>query len=71
MSIDTTHSDTIPTEILADGEAVLDAVLAGRKPDPELAHRVRERAERITEDIRKKHGILDIGTKTIRELRDQ
>lgn len=71
MSIDTTNSGTIPTDVLADGEALLEAAMAGRKPDPELARRVRERAGKITEDMRKKHGVLDIGTKAIRELRDQ
>ncbi|MES2788465.1 MAG: hypothetical protein V4719_02515 [Planctomycetota bacterium] len=71
MSIDATNTGAIPSNILADGEALLEAVMAGRKPDPELARRVRERAGKITEDIRQKHGVLNIGTKLIREFRDQ
>ena len=70
MSTDAKITGLIPPDILADGEAILEAVVAGRKPDAELAHRVRERAAKITEDIRKKYGILDIGTQAIRELRD-
>jgi hypothetical protein len=42
----------IPADTLADLEAVAAAVAAGRKPDPELARRVRERARRSTELIR-------------------
>jgi hypothetical protein len=60
----------IPPEILADGEAVIAAIMAGQKPDSELARRVRERAERVTEEIYRKYGVLDIGTPAIRELRD-
>lgn len=71
MAIDTKTNGTIPSEVVADGEAILEAVMAGRRPDPLTAQRVRDRAASITEEIRKKHGILDIGTKAIRELRDQ
>jgi hypothetical protein len=60
----------IPADLLADGEALIEAVLAGKKPDPTLAKRVRERAGKITEAIRKKYGVLDIGGQAIRELRD-
>jgi hypothetical protein len=37
----------IPPEVQADLEAVAAAVAAGRKPDPEVARRVRERAEAV------------------------
>jgi hypothetical protein len=70
MSIDIKSSGQISPEVLADGEAILDAVLAGRKPDRELAQRVRERAAKIREEIQIRHGVLQIGTQAIRELRD-
>lgn len=66
-----TNTSTIPADFLSDGEAVLEAIMAGRKPDPGLAERVRLRAGRISEEIHRKHGVLDIGTTAIRELRDQ
>jgi len=66
----TLNPGPIPPDVLADGEAIVAAVMAGKKPDHALARRVRDRAERITEGIRKKHGVLDIGAKAIRELRD-
>ena len=70
MSLDTRITGPIPPDVLADGEAIIEAIAAGRKPDPEIVGRVRERAARVTESIRQKHGLLDIGTKAIRELRD-
>lgn len=70
MSADLKSTGSIAPDVFADGEAIVEALMAGTKPDPELVRRVRERAARITEDIRKKHGILDIGARAIRELRD-
>ena len=60
----------ISPEVLADGEVVIAAVMSGKKVDAETARRIDERAEKITEEIRKKHGILDIAVPAIREFRD-
>ncbi|MCI0360264.1 MAG: hypothetical protein L0211_17440 [Planctomycetaceae bacterium] len=69
MSI-TLNPGPIPPDVLADGEAIVAAIMAGKKPDAALARKVRDRAQRITEEIRKKHGVLNIGAKAIRDLRD-
>ena len=67
----TTASDqVIPPDLLADTQAVIDHIVSGKALDPEVAHRVRERAGQIREEIRQKHGLLDIGVPAIRELRD-
>ena len=60
----------ISPEVLADGEAVIAAIMAGEKVDPETSKRIDERAEKTTEEIRSKHGVLDIAVPSIRELRD-
>jgi hypothetical protein len=60
----------IPDDLRADTQAVLDHVVSGKPLDPEVARRVWGRAERITEEIRRRHGALDIGVPAIRELRD-
>jgi hypothetical protein len=70
MSTDTMPSQSIPSDLLADGEAVVAAILAGKKPSADLAQRVRTRAAKITADTKAKHGVLQIGTAAIRELRD-
>lgn len=39
--------------------------------DPEDMRKAAEDMDRISEEIRKKHGLLDIAVPYIRELRDQ
>ncbi len=67
----TNNSGAVPAEELADLHAMAEAYAAGRKPDPELLRRVRERADRATEAIFKRFGELDIAVKLIREGRDE
>jgi hypothetical protein len=67
---DTPKNGLIPAEVLADNDAILAHLTSGQPLDPEVARRVRERAERITAAIRQQHGTLDIGVAAIRELRD-
>jgi hypothetical protein len=43
----------------ADTEAVLRHAFEGATLDPEVAHRVDERAARITEQVRRTHGVID------------
>jgi hypothetical protein len=71
MSIDTSSSGSIAPDVFADGEAIIEAIAAGRPPDSEVLRRVRERAAKITQEIRQKHGILDIGVAAIHEFRDR
>ncbi len=61
MSIDTKTIAVDPQE-QADAEAVLRHAFQGEPLDPEVARRVRERAERITEEVRRRHGDLDDAT---------
>ena len=63
-------ADAIPPDVLADLEAVAAAVASGRKPDPELARRVRARARRATEAIRQRCGELNVAVDLIRQTRD-
>jgi hypothetical protein len=45
----------------ADTQAVFDHFAIGTPLDPEVAKRVRERGQRIREEVYMKHGLLDIG----------
>ena len=67
MTTDTKAAGPIPANVLADGEAVM----AGKKSDPEIARRVRERAEKVTAELRRKYGTLNVAVDAIRSLRDQ
>jgi hypothetical protein len=71
MSTTTASTGPIAPDVFADGEAVIEAIAARRKPDPDLVRRVRERAAKLTEEIRQKYGTLDIGVPAIREFRDR
>jgi hypothetical protein len=51
---------------LSDQEAVLRHAFQGELLDPEVLRRVDERADRITEEIRRIHGLID--DKTFDEL---
>jgi hypothetical protein len=61
----------IPGDVKADFQAVIDQIIAGKPLDPEIAHRIRERSERIRREILAKHGVQDIGVSIIRELRGE
>ena len=43
----------------ADEEAVIRHAFDGKPLDPEVARRVQERGRRITEEIRRVHGLID------------
>jgi hypothetical protein len=59
----------IPTEILAEMQEAADRAARGSR-DPEAMRDACERMDRMREEIRKRHGLLDIGVPAIRELRD-
>lgn len=61
MSVDTTTSDR---------EAIVAARAEGRRVDPEVMKRVHERAEKVREEIRRKHGTLNVAVDLVREARD-
>jgi hypothetical protein len=57
--------------IEADERAVLDHLATGKPLDPETYRRVRERAEQITERLRRQHGEMNIAVDLIREIREE
>jgi hypothetical protein len=71
MASDITTEPTIDPRLDADAEAVMDSYLTGKPLDPEVARRVRARAQRITEETYRKHGLVDIAVPAIRELRGE
>lgn len=64
------ENNLVPPELAIEmREAVANAARGVR--DPERIKRARASMDRIREEIRKEHGVLDIGVVAIRELRDQ
>jgi hypothetical protein len=52
-------------------EAVTAAVAAGKKPDPELARRVRERSRKATKAVFQRCGVQNIAVDLVRQTRDE
>ncbi|NUQ63244.1 MAG: hypothetical protein HUU20_12260 [Pirellulales bacterium] len=61
----------IPPEVSADAETIALCVAAGKPIPDEIARRVRERSQEVTERLRTQFGTLDIGVPAIRELRGE
>ena len=59
----------IPPQIMAELQAAADRAARGIR-DPESMLKACERMDRLREEIRRQHGVLDIGVAAIRELRD-
>ena len=71
--MDTQHTATVDeaAEAHADLKAVLDSVIHKTPLAPEIARRVRERGERITQEVFEWHGLLNVAVDLIREGRDE
>ena len=63
MSINT------PSDVLARMREAAEKAAKGMR-DVEEMRRACENMDRISEEVRRRNGILDIGVRTIRELRD-
>jgi hypothetical protein len=59
----------IPADALADLERAVEIVMTGQR-DPEFEQRIHAQAEKISQQVLEKHGVLDIGVPIIRALRD-
>jgi hypothetical protein len=53
----------------ADLERAIEILMTGRR-DPEFEQRIHAQSEKISQEVLKQHGILDIGVPIIRALRD-
>ncbi len=59
-----------PPAALTDLDYAIQLIITGKK-DPEFAARVQAETEEITQEIRRKHGVLNIAVDLIREARDE
>lgn len=66
----TKESSLIPPELMAALQEAAENAANGQR-DPEEMRRACERMDRLGEEVRRKHGVLDIGISAIRELRDE
>ena len=59
----------IPAELMNELQNAADIAAKGIR-DPETVRKACERMDRMREELRLKHGLLDIAVPSIRELRD-
>jgi hypothetical protein len=59
MSSAETERAGIDPQVLADLDAVMKRIIDGTPVDPETSGRIEERADRITEEIRRTRGVMD------------
>jgi hypothetical protein len=64
-----TFGHTFSPELRAELDKAVQRAMSGER-DPEVMRKACERMDRMREEIRKRHGILDIGVPAIRELRE-
>ena len=50
----------VDPQVLADRQAAFDHAFKGTPIDPETSRRIRQRAEAITEEVRRTHGMVDV-----------
>ena len=62
---------TLPEDVQIDMQALMDALIAGHRLDEEVHRRIRERAERVREQLKKQHGEMNIAVDLIRQSRDE
>ena len=59
MNTAETESAGMDLQVLADLDAVMKRIIDGTPVDPETSRRIEERADRITEEIRRTRGVMD------------
>jgi hypothetical protein len=64
-----TKDPGIPADMMADMQAVTDALTSGTAVNRDVARRVRERAAKARQELLATHGVQDIGVRMIREIR--
>jgi hypothetical protein len=71
LSFHWTEATETITEQQRNEEAVNQHVLTGKPLDPAIYRRVRASGEKITEELRRKDGDMNISVDLIREVRDE
>jgi predicted RNase H-like HicB family nuclease len=69
MSKNCNMSINTPSDVLARMQEAAEKAAKGIR-DVEEMRKASEDMDRISEEVRRRNGILDIGVRTIRELRD-
>ncbi len=64
-------TNATPQDVRDDMQAVADALVAGRPVPPDVARRVRERSEKVQEQLLRRYGVREIAVDLIRQGREE
>ena len=67
----TPADNSIPPDVLAEMQAVADALACGKLAPPEITQRIRERSEKAQEELVRRYGVREIAVELLREIRDE
>jgi hypothetical protein len=59
MNTSETESLAIDSQVRSDLDAVMKQIIDGTPVDPQTSRRIEERADQITEEIRRTRGVID------------
>jgi hypothetical protein len=62
---------TIDQSLSPETQAVVESLATGKPVDPEIAHRIHEKARKIKERVFREQGLVDLGVPAIREFRGE
>jgi hypothetical protein len=65
-----THDDQVGSDILADLQEAARYAATGAA-SPEALQRIQERAQRVRDELRRKHGDMSIAVSLLHEARDE
>lgn len=69
--MENTHHNSVPPDATADAHVIMECLAAQRPVPPEVASRVRDRADQARKTLLATHGVQDIGVQIIREIRGE
>jgi hypothetical protein len=65
------ENNPISTDLLADMQAVADALAVGKLVSPDVEQRIRERSEEAQKELLRQYGVREIAVDLVRETRDE
>ena len=65
-----TDQRTLPDEVQSDAQALIAALSRGTRVDEATRQRIRERANKVRDELKEQHGALNIAVDLIRQSRD-
>lgn len=69
--MNTLEDTQVPLEVAADMKAVIDSLSSGVPLTAAVRERIRERGRRLTDELRRRFGALNVSVPSIREFRGE